>query len=101
LPVLMVVFMAASMPVFVPDRGEARPDTRSMTCGQLLSFVDRHGAVVLNTGQYTYKRLVAHRGYCLYSETAETVWVPGRNGVQCALRECEDHELRRRRRHGR
>lgn len=67
---------------------QARPDTRSMTCNQLLAFVERNGAVVMDTGPRTYKRFVYHRGFCQFAETVRTEWVRSSDG-ECRLRICE------------
>ncbi len=66
---------------------QARPDTRSMTCKQLQSFVEKQGAVVMDTGPRTYKRFVHHRGFCSFQQLARTAWVKASDG-ECALREC-------------
>ena len=68
----------------------ARIDTDTMTCRQLIAFVAARGAVVMHTGTHTYKRFVAHRGYCMVSERLQSAWVPTADGSECRLRECEE-----------
>ena len=83
---------------FALSQAEAGLDTRTMTCEQLHSFVAERGAVVMDTGPHTYKRFVAHRGYCLVSERLETAWAPTLDGTECRLKECaEPMDYRRRR----
>ena len=65
-------------------------DTRDMTCGEIRSIVSEHGAVVMDTGRYTFKRFVEHRGFCLVSERLETAWAPTLDGTECRLKECAE-----------
>jgi hypothetical protein len=53
---------------------QPHPSTLQMTCGQAAALVASQGGIVLGTGGYTYDRFVAHRGFCLRSEVAQTVW---------------------------
>jgi len=39
-----------------------------MTCAQAQALVTTTGAIVMSTGQYTYERFVAHRGFCRHGE---------------------------------
>ena len=68
----------------------ARIDTDTMTCRQLIAFVAARGAVVMHTGTHTYKRFVAHRGYCMVSERLQSAWAPTVDGSECRLRECDE-----------
>jgi hypothetical protein len=63
-----------------------------MTCGQAAALVASQGGIVLGTGGYTYDRFVAHGGFCLRSEVAQTVWVPTRDTPNCHLRRCKEAE---------
>jgi hypothetical protein len=96
---LSVMFVSMLMvSVIATGHAEARPDTRTMTCDQLRSFVKKQGAAVIDTGPHTYQRFVYHRGFCLYSEQLESAWVPALDGAQCRLRICEEPtEFRKRR----
>ena len=60
--------------------------------GQAAALVASQGGIVLGTGGYTYDRFVAHRGFCLRSEVAQTVWVPTRDTPNCHLRRCKEAE---------
>lgn len=82
-----IVAAALLSTLILPAAAEARPDTRSMTCQQLLGLLQNQGAVVMNTGTHTYKRFVYHRGYCDFGETVQTAWVDASDG-ECRLREC-------------
>jgi hypothetical protein len=62
---------------------QQRPSTLEMTCAQARGLVASRGAVVLGTGGYTYDRFVAHRGFCMITETTEAAWVPSRDIPQC------------------
>jgi hypothetical protein len=66
-----------------------RSSTLGMTCAEAQSFVATNGAVVMSTGQFTYDRFVAHRGYCLAGEFIDYKWVPAADTPQCQMRICE------------
>lgn len=61
-----------------------RPSTLAMSCRQVQTLVAQNGAAVLSTGQHTYDRFVAHRGYCLPGEFFDYEWIPAADG-QCRL----------------
>lgn len=63
----------------------ARPDVRKMTCDQARSLVLQRGAVVMTTGQYTYKRFVSRQSYCDYWERAASAWTATRDDPQCRI----------------
>src|ERR671911_111035 len=70
---------AGGMLIATSATAQPRPSTLQMTCGQAAALIASQGGVVLGTGGYTYDRFVAHRGFCLRSEVAQTVWVPTRD----------------------
>jgi hypothetical protein len=80
---LLIIFAFA-----FPAHAQARPDARSMTCDEVRTLIRQRGAVVLTTGRYTYKRFVAHRGFCLYSERIGHEWVETSDTPECRLRIC-------------
>jgi len=70
----------------------ARPDTRTLTCEQTHSLIEREGAVVLTTGPHTYDRFVSRRGYnCSWYQAPSATRVPTRDG-QCRVFRCRDIE---------
>jgi hypothetical protein len=71
---------------------QPRPSTLQMTCGQAAALIASQGGIVLGTGGDTYDRFVAHRGFCLRSEAAGTVWVPTRDTPNCHLWRCKEAE---------
>ena len=79
-------------------QAQGRPDARTMTCGEVRSLIKERGAVVITTGRYTYKRFVAHRGFCLYSERIGHDWIETRDIAECRLRICVDPDKFKRRR---
>ncbi len=64
---------------------QARPSSPSMTCAQAQALIRTQGAVVLGTGQFTYDRYVAHRGFCQPTESVKPAWVPTRDSQQCFI----------------
>ena len=72
----------------------ARPDARKMTCEQARQMIRQNGAVVMTTGQYTYKRFVASIGYCDYWETTRSAWTATRDNPKCRIGYvCEDRMM--------
>ena len=69
---------------------QARPDARTMTCEAVRALIDERGAAVITTGRHTYKRFVAHRGFCLYFERIGHDWIATADTAQCRLRVCVD-----------
>ncbi len=63
----------------------ARPDLRQMTCAQAQAMVKRDGAVVFTTGQYTYFRFVADRGYCDRDQVTEIRYSATKDNKQCPV----------------
>jgi len=83
--VLALGAFGASMAI---QSAEARPSTRSFTCQGVQDYVQRRGAVVMNTkSSRTYRRFVANRSYCSSFEVTETRTVPTKSGG-CYLRIC-------------
>lgn len=64
---------------------QGRPDSRRMTCNQAHNLVQRHGAVVMSTGRYTFERVVASRRWCQLSEATEWFYVPTRDERRCRV----------------
>jgi hypothetical protein len=82
----LVRLAVAAFLTFAATQAEARPDTRAMTCDQVVSLIERDGAVVLTTGQLTYDRFVAGPGACSVGEAIRAVTVPTRDGPCRVLR---------------
>ena len=66
-------------------QAQSRPSTPSMTCNQARQIVMARGAVVLETGTYTYDRYVVDRRFCEINETIEPGLVPTRDTPQCPV----------------
>ena len=64
---------------------QSRPDARNMSCGELQDLVSRSGQIVVTTGQFTYQRFVAHRGYCDFFETARQDYVETLDTGSCPI----------------
>jgi hypothetical protein len=64
---------------------QGRPSTVRMTCAQARGLVAAHGAIVLGTGGYTYDRFVAHRGFCLITESTRAAWAPTIDTPHCPV----------------
>lgn len=61
-----------------------------MTCSQVQSMIERNGAVVLSTGQYTFDRYVYTRNFCQHGEVTRNQWVPTKDVARCRVRVCID-----------
>jgi hypothetical protein len=77
--------MGAALSAVAYGQADARPDTRALSCLQAQALVDRSGAVVLNTGRFTYDRYVSSSRYCTMSEYGERAAVPTRDSARCPV----------------
>jgi hypothetical protein len=76
----------AAMLLFVATPAVAqRPDVRAMSCPEAQALVARRGAVLMTTGQYTYERFVAARGFCMREEQILPGWANTGDGVRCRV----------------
>ncbi len=71
--------------LFSSPADAARPDVRTMSCGQAQSLVQSRGAVVLSTGQHTYDRFVATAQFCSSDQVLERTWVTTQGGARCSV----------------
>ena len=62
---------------------QAMTDARGLSCAQANALVKSEGAVILQTGEYTYDRYVAHQGYCLRGEKAQPAWIATADSDAC------------------
>jgi hypothetical protein len=70
-----------------------RPDTRSMSCEQVRSFIRDRGAVVMTTGQHTYDRFVARDSACYRPDIAWQTTVRARDTGACPVYHCVNEEI--------
>jgi len=70
------------------DAQSGRPNSTTMTCGQVQSMITQRGAVVLSTGQYTFDRYVANRSFCQHGEVLRRDYVPTRDNNRCYVQRC-------------
>jgi hypothetical protein len=63
----------------------AAVSSRSLTCQQAKSLVERNGAVTFITGSHSYGRYVAHSAYCDWYQYAEAASVPTRDTPACMV----------------
>jgi len=87
---LLCALFAMLLMASIQAQAQGRPDARTMTCGEVRSLIDQRGAVVITTGNYTYQRFVAHRGFCNYSERIGHDWIATSDIAECRLRICVD-----------
>ena len=85
----MTMIAACGLVMIASQSAQARPDTRSMTCNQLQSFIQKQGSVVMNTGDRTYGQFVHHRGFCGPSEVLAGLRVPV-SGGSCPVKQCKE-----------
>jgi hypothetical protein len=82
--------LAALLALLATAASAQRPSTQDMTCAEATALITERGAIVLGTGGYTYRRFVAHRGYCRGNEQTEPAWAPTAEG-RCRIgRICVD-----------
>ncbi|QKC82916.1 hypothetical protein EB232_16050 [Mesorhizobium sp. NZP2077] len=69
---------------------EARPDSRSMSCGEIQTMIQSRRAVVLTTGPNTYDRYVRQFGNeCDRPEIPMSAYIPARDG-HCPVYRCDE-----------
>lgn len=76
------LFFAAGLGI---ANSQGRPDSRRMTCNQAYNLVQRHGAVVMSTGRYTFERVVADRRWCQLEEVTQRFRVPTLDDRRCRV----------------
>ncbi|MEM6848900.1 MAG: hypothetical protein AAF580_12675 [Pseudomonadota bacterium] len=87
--------IAAIVTAFSASAAYARPDTRSMTCAGVQSFVNQRGAVVMTTGQNTFERLVSSARFCQVAEGPTIARVQSSDRRNCTVRwKCEVRDFR-------
>lgn len=62
-----------------------RPFTPQMSCQSANSLVRANGALVMNTGPYTYDRYVRDNTACFAGQTTRPAWVPAADQAQCFI----------------
>ncbi len=68
---------------------EARPDSRTLSCGQIQAMIQSRRAVVLTTGPNTYDRYVRQYGNeCDWPEVPQSAYIPARDG-RCPVYRCD------------
>ncbi|MEO1103460.1 MAG: hypothetical protein AAFW98_06980, partial [Pseudomonadota bacterium] len=81
---MVLAALLLAMAVTAHD-AEARPDVRKMTCAEANAIVAEQGAVVMTTGQHTYRRFVSNRAYCEFDQVRRTYIVTTRDNPRCRL----------------
>jgi hypothetical protein len=72
---------------------QPRPLTTTITCREAIALIARFGALVMNTGRFTYVRAVRDRSFCQVTETTRPIWVPTLDTPQCPVgHECVEAE---------
>lgn len=64
---------------------QGRPMTLQMSCQMAANLVASRGAMVLNTGPYTYDRYVSGQQACLVGQTTRPAYVPAGDTDQCFI----------------
>ena len=77
--------LAATLLLAATPAEAQRPDLRAMSCPQAQALVASRGAVVMTTGQFTFERFVAHRGFCQREEKTRRAWATTGDGVRCNI----------------
>ncbi|GAA0779943.1 hypothetical protein E1180_06430 [Roseibium denhamense] len=67
-----------------------RPDTRTMTCSAVQSFIQQQGGVVMRTGQNTFDRYVANKNFCYRQQFIYWESVASKDNAKCRVRRCSD-----------
>lgn len=62
---------------------QAMTDARGLTCASVAGLVQSEGAIVLQTGEYTYDRYVSNSNYCLRGERTKPAWIATSDSAAC------------------
>jgi hypothetical protein len=73
---------AVLLVALVPATAHARPDTRSLTCGQAQALVQQSGTVVLTTGPGLYGSVAASSSACR-ATIAQKKFAATRDDARC------------------
>jgi len=66
-----------------------RPNSTTMTCGQVQSLINQRGAVVISTGRHTFDRYVANFSFCAHGEFLRREYIPTRDTNRCYVLRCD------------
>jgi hypothetical protein len=83
-PRLRPGLLATAILILAPAAADARPDTRSMTCGQAQALVQNSGSVVLTTGPHVYGEVVAASSYCR-ARIGQAKFATTRDNAKCQI----------------
>ena len=87
---LIILSMSLGTVLAATGLAEARPDSRSMSCGEIRAMIQSRRAVVLTTGPNTYDRYVRQFGNeCDWPEIPMSAYIPARDG-HCPVYRCND-----------
>ena len=83
-------FSAAALGVLLPGLTDvasaARPDIRTLTCNEVQATIRRSGAVVMTTGENTYRRFAATARFCAPNEISRPTTVRAQDNQRCQVR---------------
>lgn len=72
-----------------------RPDTRTMTCGQVQSMLERNDAAILRTGPNTFDRYVSNRkNSCAMNQFPWRDFIPTKDNKKCFVHRCVENGFR-------
>ena len=78
------LLMPLLFPILVSNASaQTQFDARSVPCAQIAATVRGRGAVVINTGPYTYDRYVNGGQFCVRPEIAVPTWISTADTPQC------------------
>ncbi len=77
--------LACLLATLVTTASSAREDTRTMTCAEAQDLVRRSGAIVLNTGAFTYSQFVAPRAVCPSRNVLRQQFAPTSDNPHCPV----------------
>ncbi|MDO1581802.1 hypothetical protein [Rhizobium oryzicola] len=90
------ILLSVSLSLLLVTQAHAisRYQSKSMTCDQVHSAIEREGAVILRysgrSGVPLYDRYVSSRRFCSPGEFAKSGTVPTSDQASCPVRSCED-----------
>lgn len=84
-PVKLIYSAIALVSMSSGALAQSNPLTLRMSCNGARGLVANQGAIVLNTGPFTYDRYVDGYGRCVLGEVPDPAWVPTADNPQCSI----------------
>jgi len=92
--IAILLSVTVAMVCFASTRAEARVNIPRISCAAAQQVVAKSGAAVMTTGRHTFRRFVAHRGFCDRSQDVRPSYTQAADTAYCQVAfECYDRHI--------